>query len=54
MFWLRRLHGRLSHKLGYRHGLRNRRPFRFPWWVGMAEYGRGFNAGYKTYLFNKK
>ena len=53
MLWLRRLHQELSHKIGYSHGLRNRRPFRFPWWVAMIEYGRGFNAGHKAYLAAK-
>jgi hypothetical protein len=49
MSWLQRLQETASYKLGLAHGLRNRRPFRFPFWVAMAAYGRGFNEGYKSY-----
>jgi hypothetical protein len=49
MPWVRRLHQRLSHKVGFAHGLRNRRPFRFPWWVDSSVYGPAYNAGYKEH-----
>jgi hypothetical protein len=39
MAWLRNLHQDLSYKIGFEHGLRNRQPFSYPWWVDRVVYG---------------
>lgn len=38
----------LSYRLGYAHGLRNRKPYRSPWWVDKIVYGVAYLKGLRA------
>jgi hypothetical protein len=48
MAWLRDFHQTLSYKIGFAHGLRNRRPFSCPWWLDRVVYSLAFMEGFKA------